>query len=116
MSEPIISGFINAVKQIPGTNKVGAIGFCWGGRYAILQAHQPRGESGGGVDAVYACHPSLLSVSAFSYFSQLGGTFPGREVWRLLLAVALSLLLAAYDSLFGSLLSTKSCALGVTDS
>ena len=66
VSKPIIDGFINTVKMIPGTNKVGAIGFCWGGRYAILEAHGPTtGESGqsiGGVDAAYACHPSLLAI------------------------------------------------------
>lgn len=63
VSEPLISGFINTVRQIPGTNKVGAIGFCWGGRYAILQTHVPRPEGNpGGVDAAYACHPSLLAI------------------------------------------------------
>jgi len=62
VSEPIIGGFVNAVRQIPGTNSVGAIGFCWGGRYAILQAHDHSGV--GGVDAAYACHPSLLSIPA----------------------------------------------------
>ena len=69
VSEPLISGFVNTVKKIPGTQHVGAIGFCWGGRYAILQAQKPRGESGGGVDAAYACHPSLLSVSSASSLS-----------------------------------------------
>ena len=52
--------------MIPGTNKVGAIGFCWGGRYAILQAHGQEksgaGSSIGGVDAAYACHPSLVAI------------------------------------------------------
>jgi len=62
VSEPIISGFINTVRQIPGTNKVGAIGFCWGGRYAILQAHGQKEGSVGGVDAAYACHPSLVAI------------------------------------------------------
>jgi dienelactone hydrolase len=63
VSEPLISSFVNTIRQIPGTNKVGAIGFCWGGRYAILQAHSPRPEGNvGGVDAAYACHPSLLSI------------------------------------------------------
>ncbi|KAI1610462.1 esterase/lipase [Exophiala viscosa] len=64
VSEPIISGFINAVRQIPGTNKIGAIGFCWGGRYAILQGHKRTEGQVGGVDAVYAAHPSLLSIPA----------------------------------------------------
>jgi len=55
VSKPLIDSFIKAVRAIPGTGKVGAIGFCWGGRYAILAAH-------GEVDAAYACHPSLVAV------------------------------------------------------
>jgi len=55
VSKPLIDSFINTVRGIPGTGKVGAIGFCWGGRYAILAAH-------GEVDAAYACHPSLVAV------------------------------------------------------
>ena len=61
-SEPIIDGFINTVRQIPGTHKVGVVGFCWGGRYAILQAHGKREGSVGGVDAAVAFHPSLITV------------------------------------------------------
>ena len=41
-----------------------AIGFCWGGRYSILQAHGRKEGQIGGVDAAYACHPSLLSIPA----------------------------------------------------
>ncbi|MCJ1231284.1 hypothetical protein MMC12_007961 [Toensbergia leucococca] len=67
VTKPIIDGFINAVRLTPGTHKIGAIGFCWGGRYAILQAHgramDESGSSGvGGVDAAYACHPSLVAI------------------------------------------------------
>lgn len=82
VAEPLISGFINTVKSIPGTNKVmtlpgtiqsfthadiqqvGAIGFCWGGRYAILQAHARAQGQVGGVDAAFAAHPSLLAIPA----------------------------------------------------
>ena len=66
VTKPLIDGFINTVRMTPGTNKVGAIGFCWGGRYAILEAHgQKKDGSGsdvGGVDAAMACHPSLVAV------------------------------------------------------
>ena len=65
VSRPLIDGFVNTVRMIPGTNKIGAIGFCWGGRYAILQAHgqdkSGKGSDIGGVDAAYA-------VSDFSSF------------------------------------------------
>ncbi|KIV94935.1 hypothetical protein PV10_02649 [Exophiala mesophila] len=64
VAEPLLSGFINTVKMIPGTNKVGAIGFCWGGRYAILQAHARTQGQIGGVDAAFAAHPSLLAIPA----------------------------------------------------
>jgi dienelactone hydrolase len=66
--QPMIDGFVNSVRQISGTQKVGAIGFCWGGRYAILQAYgkdqTPGDAAGGGVDAAYACHPSLMTIPA----------------------------------------------------
>jgi len=54
---PLIDGFFNTLRMTPYVNKIGAVGFCWGGRYAILQAHE-----GSHVNAVFAAHPSLVSV------------------------------------------------------
>lgn len=52
--------------MLPGTNKIGCVGFCWGGRYAILQAHGQEktgeGSSIGGVDAAVAHHPVMLEI------------------------------------------------------
>ena len=66
VSRPLIDGFVNTVRMIPGTNKIGAIGFCWGARYAILQAHgqskDGKGSDIGGVDAAFGAHPSLVAV------------------------------------------------------
>lgn len=60
--KPIIDGFIKTVRMVPGTDKVGTIGFCWGGRYAIRSAQGGNYEPGMGVDAAYACHPSLVAI------------------------------------------------------
>lgn len=45
------------IRSLPDVGKIGALGFCWGGRYAILAAH-------GEVDAAVVCHPSLIAVPA----------------------------------------------------
>jgi len=57
VAKPLISSFISTLRKDSSTGKIGAIGFCWGGRYAILASH-------GEVDAAVACHPSLVAVPA----------------------------------------------------
>lgn len=65
VARPLIEGFIRTVRNIPGTDKIGAVGFCWGGRYAILAGHKDFSSGQGqGVDAVYSLHPSLVAIPA----------------------------------------------------
>lgn len=66
VTRPLIKGFLDAVRKIPGTGKVGAIGFCWGDRHAILLDHGPSPDEAKigseGVDAAVVCHPSGVSI------------------------------------------------------
>lgn len=52
---PLVNKFIDDVRAQSGVGKVGTIGFCYGGRYAIITAQ-------GKADAAYACHPSLVAI------------------------------------------------------
>jgi dienelactone hydrolase len=63
VSRPVIEAFITEVRSLPGVEKVGVVGFCWGGRYAILAAQEPfSGEGGKGGEAAYVAHPSLCAI------------------------------------------------------
>jgi dienelactone hydrolase len=63
VSRPVIEEFISEVRAMPGVEKIGVVGFCWGGRYAILAAQEPfSGTAGKGVDAAYVAHPSLCAI------------------------------------------------------
>ncbi|KAK6514241.1 hypothetical protein TWF506_008639 [Arthrobotrys conoides] len=61
VSLPILTNFFKSLREelastptSSGNHKLGVIGFCWGGRYAILMDQY--------VDAIYSAHPSLLKI------------------------------------------------------
>ncbi|CAF1040979.1 unnamed protein product [Didymodactylos carnosus] len=59
VSKPIVDSFFIGLRQQYPSSKIGAVGFCWGGRYAILLTHTDAKVQ---VDAAVAIHPSLLSI------------------------------------------------------
>ncbi|EJD50872.1 alpha/beta-hydrolase [Auricularia subglabra TFB-10046 SS5] len=56
VARPLIDNVVKALRDDPEVKSIGAIGFCWGGRYAMLLA------ADGTVDAIVANHPSLVSL------------------------------------------------------
>ena len=63
VSLPIIKNFFQILRTENPDLKIGAAGFCWGGRYAILAAQKTFNDPPL-VDAVFAGHPSMLSIPA----------------------------------------------------
>ena len=61
VSLPLVQRFLNELRADPAHKKIGAVGFCWGGRYAILLTHEGAVPF---VDAAVAMHPSSLSIPA----------------------------------------------------
>ena len=58
---PLVETTLKLVREKAntiGNNKLGVIGFCWGGRYTILSANGPNSI----IDAYAVAHPSQVSV------------------------------------------------------
>ncbi|KAF4978010.1 hypothetical protein FZEAL_5555 [Fusarium zealandicum] len=62
-SYPIVKGFFEQLRKEEGaTLPIGAAGFCWGGKHAILLAHGAQIDDRPLIDAAFTGHPSFLSV------------------------------------------------------
>lgn len=58
VARPIVEKFFQDVKADPTTGKVVAVGFCWGGRYALLLSND---DSPAKPDVTIAYHPAFLA-------------------------------------------------------
>lgn len=59
VSRPVIDRFFTTLRAENAKAKIGAAGFCWGGRYVVLLTHADAPVQ---IDCAVACHPSMLSV------------------------------------------------------
>jgi dienelactone hydrolase len=55
VADNIVEKTIKYMKNEMGIKKIGVVGYCYGGKYAVRTLKQ-----GGGVDAVFVAHPTLL--------------------------------------------------------
>lgn len=55
ITDPLIEKTIKAMRGELGVKKIGAVGYCFGGRYSVRFLRK-----GGGVDAGFAAHPTLV--------------------------------------------------------
>jgi dienelactone hydrolase len=51
--------YIKALKEEKGLSRIGAVGFCYGGKFAV------EFNAKGLVNATVACHPSFTSVGSY---------------------------------------------------
>jgi dienelactone hydrolase len=58
--DPVITSTIKAMRENYGVKKIGAVGYCFGGRYVVRFLGK-----GKGLDAGFAAHPSMVQSSEF---------------------------------------------------
>lgn len=60
VTDPIIAGTIKAMREEYSVKKIGAVGYCFGGRYVVRFLAPGRG-----VDVGFAAHATLVQASEF---------------------------------------------------
>lgn len=60
VTDPIIAVTVKAMREEFGVKKIGAVGYCFGGRYVVRFL-----ANGKGLDAGFAAHATLVQASEF---------------------------------------------------
>ncbi|PWY71673.1 alpha/beta-hydrolase [Aspergillus heteromorphus CBS 117.55] len=56
--DPIIEACITEMRSKYGVKKIGAVGYCFGGKYVVRHLHPEQGK----IDAGYTAHPSFVTA------------------------------------------------------
>lgn len=64
-TDPIVAAGIAYIRSL-GITRIGATGYCYGGRYAFRAGGNLTSPQGGGAHAVFAAHPSMLTDEEIS--------------------------------------------------
>jgi dienelactone hydrolase len=72
-----LAGIVEQIRK-DGAGKVGAFGFCWGGKVTIL-AGSNSGSSESKLDAVAAIHPAMLSADDAKELTVPLGLYPSND-------------------------------------
>jgi len=78
--DPVIANTIKALREEYGVKKIGAVGYCFGGRYVLRFL-----AKGKGLDAGFAAHPSMVSTEEIEGAAEpLSFALAGGLRWSLL--------------------------------
>jgi dienelactone hydrolase len=78
--DPVVANTIKALREEYGVKKIGAVGYCFGGRYVLRFL-----AKGKGLDAGFAAHPSMVSTEEIEGAAEpLSFALAGELRWFLL--------------------------------
>lgn len=62
-THPVVHAFFAELRKTEGQSfPIGAVGFCWGGKHAVMLAQGAQADGKPLVDAAFAGHPSFLTI------------------------------------------------------
>lgn len=60
--DPVVEAVIKHMRNDLGVKKIGAVGYCFGGKYVARFMSKARRDAGQGIDVGYTAHPSFVEA------------------------------------------------------